>query len=48
VRIESPIDGIVTRRNIEQGEMVVIGTMTTPARHADDRRHVGDRAEGRG
>lgn len=27
VRIESPIDGIVTRRNIEQGEMVVIGTM---------------------
>jgi HlyD family secretion protein len=27
VRIESPIDGIITRRNIEQGEMVVIGTM---------------------
>ena len=27
VRIESPIDGIVTRRNIEQGEMVMIGTM---------------------
>lgn len=27
VRIVSPIDGIVTRRNIEQGEMVVIGTM---------------------
>lgn len=27
VRIESPIDGIVTRRNIEQGEMVVVGTM---------------------
>jgi HlyD family secretion protein len=27
VRIESPIDGLVTRRNIEQGEMVVIGTM---------------------
>jgi HlyD family secretion protein len=27
VRIESPIDGIVTRRNIEQGETVVIGTM---------------------
>ena len=27
VRIESPIDGIVTRRNIEEGEMVVIGTM---------------------
>ena len=25
--IESPIDGIVTRRNIEQGEMVMIGTM---------------------
>jgi HlyD family secretion protein len=27
VRIESPIDGIVTRRNIEAGETVVIGTM---------------------
>jgi HlyD family secretion protein len=27
VRIESPIDGIVTRRNIEEGETVVIGTM---------------------
>jgi HlyD family secretion protein len=27
VRVESPIDGIVTRRNIEQGEMVVVGTM---------------------
>jgi HlyD family secretion protein len=27
VRIESPIDGIVSRRNIEEGEMVVIGTM---------------------
>jgi HlyD family secretion protein len=27
VRIESPIAGIVTRRNIEEGEMVVIGTM---------------------
>jgi HlyD family secretion protein len=26
-RIESPLDGIVTRRSIEQGEMVVIGTM---------------------
>lgn len=26
-RIESPIDGIVTRRNIEEGETVVIGTM---------------------
>jgi HlyD family secretion protein len=30
VRIESPIDGIVTRRNIEQGETVVIGTMNNP------------------
>jgi HlyD family secretion protein len=30
VRIESPIDGIVTRRNIEEGEMVVIGTMNNP------------------
>lgn len=27
VTIESPIDGIVTRRNIEEGETVVIGTM---------------------
>ncbi len=27
VRIESPIDGIVTRRNIEQGETAVVGTM---------------------
>ncbi len=27
VTIESPIEGIVTRRNIEQGETVVIGTM---------------------
>lgn len=27
VRIESPITGIITRRNIEEGEMVVIGTM---------------------
>ncbi len=26
-RIESPIDGIVSRRNIEEGETVVIGTM---------------------
>ena len=27
VRIESPITGVVTRRNIEEGEMVVVGTM---------------------
>jgi HlyD family secretion protein len=27
VRIESPIDGIVTARNIQQGETVVVGTM---------------------
>ena len=27
VRIESPINGIVTRRNIEEGETAVIGTM---------------------
>ena len=27
VRVESPINGIVTRRNIEEGEMVVVGTM---------------------
>ena len=30
VRIESPIDGIVTRRNIEEGETVVVGTMNNP------------------
>ena len=30
VRIESPIDGIVTRRNIEQGETAIIGTMNNP------------------
>jgi len=27
VHIESPIDGIVTKRNIQEGEMVMIGTM---------------------
>lgn len=27
VRIESPLDGIITRRNIEEGETVVVGTM---------------------
>ncbi len=27
MRIESPIDGIVTRRNIQEGETAVIGTM---------------------
>jgi HlyD family secretion protein len=27
VRIESPIDGIVTRRNIQEGETAMIGTM---------------------
>ncbi len=27
VRLESPFDGIVTKRSIEQGEMVVVGTM---------------------
>ena len=27
VRIQSPIDGIVTKRNIEEGETVVVGTM---------------------
>src|SRR5690606_12102442 len=29
-RIVSPIDGIVTRRNIEEGETVVVGTMNNP------------------
>src|SRR5262245_56924293 len=27
VRIDSPIDGIVTRRNIQEGETAVVGTM---------------------
>jgi HlyD family secretion protein len=30
MRIESPIDGIVTRRNIQEGETAVIGTMNNP------------------
>ena len=30
VTITSPIDGVVTRRNIEAGETVVIGTMNNP------------------
>lgn len=30
VRLESPINGIVTRRNIEQGETAVTGTMNNP------------------
>jgi HlyD family secretion protein len=30
VRIESPINGIVTRRNIQEGETAVIGTMNNP------------------
>lgn len=29
VRIESPLDGIIVRRNVEEGEMVVVGTMNT-------------------
>ena len=29
-RIESPIDGIVTRRNIQEGETAVVGTMNNP------------------
>ena len=30
VRIESPIEGIVTRRNIQEGETAVVGTMNNP------------------
>src|SRR5437762_6790511 len=30
VRIKSPIDGIVTRRNIQEGETAIIGTMNNP------------------
>jgi len=29
-RIQSPIDGIVTRRNIQEGETAVVGTMNNP------------------
>lgn len=29
-RIESPIDGLIVRRNIEEGETVVVGTMNNP------------------
>src|SRR5213082_2413343 len=29
-RIESPIEGIVTRRNIQEGETAVVGTMNNP------------------
>ena len=45
----SPIDGIVTRRNIEEGENVG-GRHDEQRRHraADGRRHVGDRGRGRG
>src|SRR5919198_6699736 len=30
VRMESPIDGIVSRRNIQEGETAIIGTMNNP------------------
>jgi HlyD family secretion protein len=30
VRFDAPFDGIVTRRNIEEGENVVVGTMNNP------------------
>jgi HlyD family secretion protein len=30
VRMESPIDGIVTRRNVQEGETAVVGTMNNP------------------
>ena len=43
------MDGIVTRRNIEEGETAVVGTMNNAgSRAADDRRHVGARSRGRG
>ena len=51
VRIESPINGIVTRRNIEEGETVVIGTMnnagTVLLTIADMSRHRGAGRGGR-
>ncbi len=44
VRIESPIKGIVTKRNIEEGETVVIGTMNNAGTVLlTDRRHVDHR-----
>ena len=33
VRFDAPFDGIVTRRNIEEGENVVVGTMAGILRH---------------
>ena len=49
VRMVSPIDGMVTRRNIEEGETAVVGTMNNAGTVLlDDRRHVGDRDRDRG
>ena len=48
VRIESPINGIVTRRNIEQGETAVVGTMNNAGTILlPGRRHVDHRGRGR-
>ena len=49
VRVVSPIDGIVTRRNIEEGETAVVGTMNNAGTVLlTDRRPVGDRDGDRG
>ena len=42
VRIESPINGIVTRRNIEEGETAVTGTMNNPGSVPDNWREYFD------
>ena len=48
VTIRSPIDGIVTRRNIEEGETVVIGDDEQPRnRPAHNRGLFGSRSRGR-
>ena len=48
VIITAPMDGLVTRRNIEEGETAVVGTMNNAGiGAADDRRHVGDRSRSR-
>ena len=46
--ITAPMDGLVTRRSIEEGETAVVGTMNNAGIcPADDRRHVGDRSRSR-
>ena len=49
VRVVSPIDGLVTRRNIEEGETAVVGTMNNAGTVLlDDRGSLGHRDRDRG